>query len=142
MEWDWTRGLLGGLIIGGAAALYLLANGRIIGASGIFGGALDGSAQGAERRERLAFLAGLILCPAIIVALGAAEASRPVASTLGLILAGLLVGLGTRMANGCTSGHGVCGVSRLARRGLVATAVYLVFGAVGVLIARALGLGL
>lgn len=142
MEWDWARGLLGGLMIGSAAALYLLANGRIMGASGIFGGALDGSTQGTERHERLAFLAGLILCPAIIVALGAAEASRPVAGTLGLIVAGLLVGLGTRMANGCTSGHGVCGISRLARRGLVATAVYLVFGVLGVLIAHALGLGL
>ncbi|TWI37972.1 YeeE/YedE family protein [Paracoccus sulfuroxidans] len=138
MEWDWVRGLLGGLMIGGAAALYLLVNGRIMGASGIFGGALDGSAQGAERRERLVFLAGLILFPAIIVWLGVAEASKPVTTTAGLIAAGLLVGLGTRMANGCTSGHGVCGISRLALRGLVATAVYLVFGVLGVLIARAL----
>ena len=85
------------------------------------------------------FLAGLILFPAIIVWLGVAEASKPVTTTAGLIAAGLLVGLGTRMANGCTSGHGVCGISRLALRGMVATAVYLVFGVLGVLIARALG---
>lgn len=129
-------------MIGSAAAIYLLANGRIMGASGIFGGFFDGTAKGSERLERGFFLIGLIAAPALLVWAGLGHASRPVASTAGLIVAGLLVGLGTRLANGCTSGHGVCGISRLAWRGIVATATYLVFGVIGVVIARILGWGL
>lgn len=142
MEADWIRGLIGGLMIGSAAAIYLLVNGRIMGASGIFGGFFDGSAKGAERLERGLFLIGLVAAPALLVWAGLGYASRPVVSTLGLVVAGLLVGLGTRMANGCTSGHGVCGISRLAWRGIAATATYLIFGVVGVLLARAFGWGL
>ncbi len=136
---EWLRAAIGGLMIGSAAAIYLLANGRIMGASGIFGGIFDGSAKGREWRERLAFMLGLIACPALLVWAGFGGPSAPVAGTFGLIIAGLLVGLGTRMANGCTSGHGVCGISRLAPRGIIATATYLVFGVIGVLIARAFG---
>lgn len=139
MDMDWIRGLIGGLMIGSAAAIYLLVNGRIMGASGIFGGLIDGSAKGGERLERAAFMLGLIAFPALLVMVGLGHASVPVASTLGLIVAGFLVGLGTRMANGCTSGHGVCGISRLALRGIVATATYLIFGVIGVVIARAMG---
>lgn len=139
METDWIRGLIGGLMIGSAAALYLLGNGRIMGASGIFGGLVDGSAKGRDRLERAAFMAGVVICPALLVWAGFGAASRPVANTLGLVVAGFLVGLGTRMANGCTSGHGVCGISRLAVRGIVATITYLVFGVAGVVIARTLG---
>ncbi|WP_312525957.1 YeeE/YedE family protein [Paracoccus sp. (in: a-proteobacteria)] len=139
MEMEWLRAGIGGLMIGCAAAIYLLVNGRIMGASGIFGGLIDGSAKGAERLERLAFVLGLIAFPALMVWSGFGQRSAPVASGLGLGGAGLLVGLGTRMANGCTSGHGVCGVSRLAWRGIVATLTYLIFGVVGVLVARAFG---
>lgn len=139
METDWIKGLIGGLMIGSAAALYLLGNGRIMGASGIFGALVDGSAKGRERLERAAFMTGLIAFPAILVWAGFGTAARPVANTHGLVVAGLLVGLGTRMANGCTSGHGVCGISRLAVRGIAATATYLLFGVVGVVIARAAG---
>ncbi|AGT09211.1 YeeE/YedE family protein [Paracoccus aminophilus] len=139
MEADWIRGLIGGLMIGAAAALYLLVNGRIMGASGILGGFLTRSPAGSEWRERGIFLLGLIAAPALLVWAGFGHGSRPVASTLGLVVAGLLVGFGTRMANGCTSGHGVCGISRLAWRGIAATLTYLVFGVLGVVLARALG---
>lgn len=138
---EWVRGLAGGLMIGTAAALYLLGNARIMGASGILGGVVDGSAKGSERAERLTFLAGLIVVPGLMVALGAGMASAPVAGWLGLIVAGLLVGFGTRLGSGCTSGHGVCGISRLSQRGIVATVVYLLFGGLGVILARALGWG-
>lgn len=137
MNSEWIYGLCGGLLIGLAGAVLLLGNGRIMGASGILGGLLDGS--GGAAAERLAFLAGLIAAPAILVAAGWGQASAPVAGTGVIILAGLLVGFGTRLGNGCTSGHGVCGISRLSRRGIVATGVYLLAGGVAVVLARALG---
>jgi uncharacterized membrane protein YedE/YeeE len=132
---DWIFGLAGGGLIGLAAALYLLVNGRIMGASGIIGGLVDGSA-GAQSAERLAFLAGLIGVPAVI-AIGMGGATTHLTQSWPLIVvAGLLVGVGTRLANGCTSGHGVCGISRLSRRGLVATVVYIGAGAVTVALFR------
>lgn len=138
MQMDWIMGLLGGLLIGGAAALYLLANGRIMGASGILGGVVDGSAKGPARTERLAFIAGLVGVPLLIVLWRGApvppEALTP--HVWVLVLAGLLVGLGTRLANGCTSGHGVCGISRFSVRGVAATVCYLLAGAVGVVLFR------
>lgn len=138
MQPDWIAGLIGGLMIGSAAALFLLLNGRIMGASGLLGGLLDGSGRG-NTAERLAFLAGLIAMPALLVAAGLGHAPKPVAG-LGLtVLAGLLVGVGTRLGNGCTSGHGVCGISRLSLRGILATLVFLIAGAVAVLILRLLG---
>ena len=118
MNPDWIAGLGGGLLIGLAASVYLLFNGRIMGASGILGGLVDGTARGFAALERAVFLAALFLVPL------------------------LLVGFGTRLGNGCTSGHGVCGISRLSRRGIVATISYLLAGAVGVIVARALGLAL
>lgn len=123
----WLFGLLGGLMIGAAAALLLLANARILGASGILGGLIDGSGQD-NWAERGFFVLGWIGAPALAVAQWGAPATH-VSSDLGLMaLAGLLVGLGTRLANGCTSGHGVCGMSRFSRRSIVATAIYLGVG--------------
>lgn len=138
MNPDWIAGLIGGLMIGGAASLYLLGDGRIMGASGLLGGLVDGSGR-SNWPERVAFIGGLILLPALLVATGLGHASAPVAGTGVLVLAGLLVGFGTRLGNGCTSGHGVCGISRLSRRGIVATIVYLLAGGVAVVLARALG---
>lgn len=120
-------GLIGGLMIGGAAAVFLLVNGRIMGASGLVGGLVDGTGRG-NTGERMAFLAGLIGVPAVLaLATGGAE-THATGNIAVLILAGLLVGVGTRIANGCTSGHGVCGISRLSLRGIVATVFYLLAG--------------
>ncbi len=128
IETDWLWGLAGGLMIGLAGAIYLLVNGRVMGASGIVGGLVDGSGAG-NRVELLAFLAGLILAPIALLPVVPAAANLTANWPL-LIVAGLMVGFGTRLANGCTSGHGVCGISRLSLRGLVATAIYIGAGAV------------
>lgn len=133
MPLDWIYGLVGGLMIGSAAALFLLVSGRIMGASGLLGGLVDGSGR-ANMAERGLFVAGLIGVPAVLT-LGQAETH--LTSNLGVvIIAGLLVGFGTRMANGCTSGHGVCGISRLSLRGIVATLCYLLAGAISVYLFR------
>ncbi len=142
MNVDWFWGLTGGLMIGCAAALYLLGNGRIMGVSGILGGLIEGSARN-EMRERLMFLAGLICMPMILQFFSAPSVNTHITSNLGLIIAGgLLVGLGTRIGNGCTSGHGVCGISRLSPRGIVATLVYIAAGALMVVALRALAGGI
>ena len=91
-----------------------------MGASGIVGGLVDGS--GGFKAERLSFLAGLVLIPGALVWQTGGADTHLTGNWLLIILAGLLVGVGTRLANGCTSGHGVCGLSRLSLRGLVATA--------------------
>ena len=132
---DWSLGLVGGGLIGAAAALYLLVNGRIMGASGILGGLVDGSAREALS-ERMAFLAGLVIAPGVVVAIRG-DADTYLTGNLALVaVAGLLVGLGTRLANGCTSGHGVCGISRLSLRGIVATIFYIGAGAGTVALVR------
>ena len=133
MNIDWIYGLLGGGLIGSAAALFLLVNGRIMGASGILGGLVDGSGRH-DWQERASLLAGLFAVPAVLALLmGGAETH--LTSNVGVIvIAGLLVGLGTRIANGCTSGHGVCGISRLSLRGLVATIFYIGAGALTVVV--------
>lgn len=126
---DWILGLIGGLLIGGAAALFLLVNGRIMGASGLLGGLVDGSGR-SDAGERLALIAGLVVVPGVI-ALATGGAQTNLTSNMPLIVvAGVLVGIGTRLANGCTSGHGVCGISRLSLRGIVATLIYIGAGAV------------
>jgi uncharacterized protein len=135
MPTDWLWGLLGGGIIGSAAALYLLVNGRIMGASGIVGELVDGSA-GPGWREPTAFLGGLILIPALLVWLAGGAQTHVTAALWPLVLGGVLVGVGTRLANGCTSGHGVCGISRLAPRGIVATLVYIGAGAATIAVLR------
>lgn len=136
MPLDWMWGLFGGLMIGSAAALFLLMNGRIMGASGLLGGVVDGSRKGAARSEALWFLGGLIGAPLIWHLLRGAPPTQLTSNVAVLIVAGLCVGFGTRLANGCTSGHGVCGISRLSLRGIVATLIYLVAGALAVWLFR------
>lgn len=142
MPADWMWGLIGGLMIGGAAALYLLGNGRIMGASGILGGLVDGSARGTWG-ERLAFLFGLLAMPALLHWGAGLTVDTQLTPDIGMVvLAGLLVGVGTRIGNGCTSGHGVCGISRLSPRGIVATLLYIGAGALTVAALRGLAGGL
>lgn len=123
----WVWGLVGGLMIGTAAALFLLINGRIMGASGILGGLIDGSGK-ATAVERVAFIGGLVVVPAFLATLMGGAETNITSNPIVIIAAGLLVGIGTRLANGCTSGHGVCGISRLSLRGIVATVFYLLAG--------------
>lgn len=133
MPIDWINGLLGGGLIGLAAAIYLLINGRIMGASGIIGGLIDGSASNSWA-ERGALLLGLLAAPAALAASQGSVSTNATANLVVLIIAGLLVGLGTRIANGCTSGHGVCGISRLSLRGIVATVFYIGAGGLTVVV--------
>ncbi|CUK05628.1 putative transporter component [Ruegeria denitrificans] len=134
MQPEWIWGLGGGLLIGLGAAVYLLGNGRIMGASGILGGLVDGSDRSLER---LAFLAGVIGIPLLLRPLLLPEVQTHLTSNITVvIIAGLLVGLGTRIANGCTSGHGVCGISRFSLRGIVATIVYIMAGGITVALLR------
>lgn len=136
MHQDWIWGLAGGGLIGLGGAVYLLGNGRIMGASGILGGLVDGSGRNSAG-ERLAFLAGVLALPALLTLLFNIPADTHLTRNLAVIVAaGLLVGIGTRIANGCTSGHGVCGMSRLSRRGIVATLVYILAGGVTLVVMR------
>ena len=135
MEQDWIWGLIGGLVIGTAGAVFLLANGRIMGASGILGGLVDGSGR-ATWAERAAFIAGLVLMPALLVPLYDSVDTHLTPNLAVVVIAGLLVGLGTRIANGCTSGHGVCGISRMSLRGMVATVFYILAGGVTIVLFR------
>lgn len=133
MQMDWIMGLIGGGMIGLAAAMFLLVNGRIMGASGLLGGLVDGSGR-SNAAERAAFIGGLVGVPAVLAyATGGAE-THLTSNIAVVIVAGLLVGIGTRIANGCTSGHGVCGISRLSLRGIVATAFYLMAGGLSVMV--------
>ena len=133
MQTDWLWGLFGGGLIGTAAAIYLLINGRIMGASGIIGGLIDGTGRH-QWRERAALIAGLLLIPAVIALAQGDATTHLTGNPVILIIAGLLVGVGTRLANGCTSGHGVCGISRLSLRGIVATVFYIGAGGLTVVI--------
>ncbi|UZD91680.1 YeeE/YedE family protein [Cognatishimia activa] len=135
MQMDWIMGLVGGAIIGLGAAAYLLINGKIMGASGILGGLVDGSGRDSFR-ERLFFLAGVFIAPALIVMFRGGIETQATTNVLVLVVAGLLVGVGTRIANGCTSGHGVCGISRLNLRGIVATVFYILAGGITVVLFR------
>ncbi len=133
MQSDWLLGLIGGGLIGMAAALLLLTNGRIMGASGIIGGLVDGSGRH-DWTERAALIGGLLLVPAIMVAFSGGSETHLTENGIIIAIAGLLVGIGTRLANGCTSGHGVCGISRLSLRGIVATAFYIGAGGLTVVL--------
>ena len=135
MQIDWIWGLIGGLLIGTGGAVFLLFNGRIMGASGIIGSLVDGSA-GRSKWEKLVFLAGVVLLPIILYPFYREVNTHITDNLVVLVAAGLLVGLGTRIANGCTSGHGVCGISRLSPRGIVATVIYILAGGVGVIVFR------
>jgi uncharacterized membrane protein YedE/YeeE len=135
MESDWIFGLIGGLIIGSAAALYLIFNGRIMGASGIIGGLVDGTGRGTIS-ERGMFILGLVGVPAVLALLSGGSQTHLTSNVAVIIIGGLLVGVGTRLANGCTSGHGVCGISRFSMRGIVATMFYLLAGGITVLLLK------
>ena len=126
--------LTGGLLIGLAAASFLLLNGRIAGISGILGGLLVPA-----RRDilwRVAFLAGLVGTPSLWLLFSELPPIQVDAGYPALILAGLLVGIGTRYGSGCTSGHGVCGLSRLSPRSLVATLSFMATGFLTVFVLR------
>lgn len=118
-------GLLGGALIGLAAALLMVLTGRIAGISGIFGGLIAPGAG--DRGWRIAFVAGLIAAPLLASFFTNASLPSPAmpASMLVIAVAGLLVGIGSRMGGGCTSGHGVCGIARFSARSLIATAIFM-----------------
>lgn len=131
-------GLAGGVLIGLAAALMLLGAGRIAGVSGITARAVGLSDAGISRDGAWSFVLGLPLGALVVVVLsGGIEASFADPATL--VIAGVLVGIGTRLGSGCTSGHGVCGVSRLSRRSLVATVTFMLTGIVTVAVMNILG---
>ncbi len=139
MTIDWIHftpwaSLGGGALIGVAAALFVLLNGRVAGISGVIGG-LFRPAKG-EIGWRLAFVAGLVLAPALWLLFGALPELDVEASEGLLVMAGLVVGISTRYGSGCTSGHGVCGLSRFSLRSLVATGAFMVAGFVTVFVAR------
>jgi uncharacterized protein len=128
---DWAHftpwsSLAGGIVIGAAAAIFVLLNGRIAGVSGIIGGLLRPAGTGVG--WRLAFVAGLLFAPVAYALVTRLPAPTIDAGYPGLVLAGLMVGIGTSYGSGCTSGHGVCGVSRLSPRSLVATAAFMAAG--------------
>jgi uncharacterized membrane protein YedE/YeeE len=139
MSIDWNHftplaALAGGVLIGIAAAMFALLNGRIAGISGVLGGLLR-PVRG-DSAWRMAFVLGLVGAPLIYLLFAALPKPRIDAGYGALILAGLLVGVGTRYGSGCTSGHGVCGLSRLSPRSLVATAAFMAAGFVTVFVAR------
>jgi uncharacterized protein len=136
---DWNHftpwsALAGGLMLGAASALFILLNGRLLGISGIMGGLL-GPRPG-DSGWRLRFLAGLLLAPAVWALFATPHVPRIEAGGTVLMIAGLLVGWGTRCGSGCTSGHGVCGLSRLSPRSLAATLAFMGAGFATVYVVR------
>ncbi len=139
MTIDWTHftpgsAFAGGLLIGLAAAWLILENGRILGASGLLGGLVP--PRTGDWPWRAAALFGLIAAPIAARWLFAASAPAIEANAATLVAGGLLVGFGTRLANGCTSGHGVCGVARLSPRSFAATATFIAAGFATVFLVR------
>jgi uncharacterized membrane protein YedE/YeeE len=142
MNIDWTHftpwaSLSGGILLGVASALFILLNGRILGISGILGGLLPPKPNDAS--WRITFLLGLFVSPLVMKALAPAEllhAPRIDASMAMVVIAGLLVGIGTRYGSGCTSGHGVCGLSRLSPRSMAATGLFMAAGFVTVFVLK------
>lgn len=137
IAWDaftpWSS-LAGGVLIGLSAALLILGSGRVAGISGIVGGLLKPG--GPDTSWRLAFLGGLLVAPLLWRLFAALPEAQPVAGGGLLVVAGLLVGIGTRYGSGCTSGHGVCGLSRLSPRSLVATLAFMGAGFATVYVVR------
>ena len=131
MNIDWAHftpfvSLTGGIILGIASAIFILVNGRILGISGILGGLMPPKLG--DTFWRISFLLGLLVAPTLFHAVVPAQyitAPRIDATDIMVVIAGLLVGIGTRYASGCTSGHGVCGLSRLSPRSLVATLSFM-----------------
>ncbi len=139
MTIDWTAftpvsALAGGLLIGLAASILVLLNGRIAGISGIVGGLLQ--PVGGDVAWRAAFLVGLVAAPLLYALFAALPSLRIDADWGALVVAGLLVGVGTRYGSGCTSGHGVCGLSRASPRSMVATVVFIAAGVATVYVTR------
>lgn len=139
MTIDWLHftpwsALAGGALIGLAAALFVLFNGRIAGISGLLGSLLARGGEG--QGEKALFLLGLLLAPLLWQVFAALPAIEFQGGWLSLLLAGLLVGVGTRYGAGCTSGHGVCGISRLSPRSLVATLAFMASGFATVYVLR------
>ncbi len=139
MTIDWINftpwaSLAGGIMIGLAAAMFLVFNGRIAGISGILGGLLEWPKG--DISWRLAFLIGLVAAPLAFSVVAPLPAVQIDADTSTLIVAGLLVGVGTRYGSGCTSGHGVCGLSRFSPRSLVATVAFMLAGFATVFVVR------
>ena len=134
MTIDWNHftpwaSLAGGVILGLASALFILVNGRILGISGILGGLF--TPKPGDVGWRIAFVLGMLAAPAVMGMLAPAGSISPPrieAGFLTVAIAGLLVGFGTRLGSGCTSGHGVCGLSRLSPRSLVATGTFMAAG--------------
>lgn len=139
MTLDWAgftpvTALSGGLLIGLAAAIFVLFNGRIAGISGLLGGLLERKTEG--RDEKALFLLGLLVAPLIWALFAQQPAPEFQVGWLATLIAGLLVGVGTRFGSGCTSGHGVCGISRLSPRSIVATLAFMLAGFVTVFVLR------
>jgi uncharacterized membrane protein YedE/YeeE len=134
-EFTPVSAIIGGLLIGGSAALLLLLNGRVAGISGILGGLLQRA--GGDRGWRLAFVAGMMLAPLAYAAAGGVLPSVRIDGPAGLVvIAGLLVGFGTRLSAGCTSGHGVCGIGRASPRSVVATITFVATAVLTVFVTR------
>lgn len=137
IDWNnftpWTA-LAGGALIGLASAIFVLFNGRIAGISGIIGGLIKPRLH--DTSWRIAFIAGLVLAPLIWQLFAALPNIQIDSSTSVTIAAGLITGFGTRYGSGCTSGHGVCGISRLSPRAMVATLIFMSFGFLTVYISR------
>lgn len=136
---DWNHftpwaALAGGLLLGLASATFVLLNGRILGISGIVGGLLR--PRSGDMGWRVAFVLGMLAAPALYWLLAGPAPARIDAGWGMVALAGVLVGVGTRYGSGCTSGHGVCGLSRMSPRSLVATAAFMLAGVVTVYLVR------
>ncbi|MEB0009835.1 YeeE/YedE family protein [Pseudomonas sp. MH9.2] len=139
MSIDWFNftpwsALAGGALIGLAASFFVLANGRIAGISGLLGSVLQWGSDGWG--EKAMFLLGLLLAPLLWGLFAALPVIQFQTGWFGLVLAGLLVGVGTRYGSGCTSGHGVCGISRLSPRSIMATLCFMAAGFTTVYVAR------
>lgn len=128
MASKWALALLGGALIGSGSALLLLTQGRIAGISGIAGGLVQRATS--DRAWRLAFLTGLVAAGVVASVVMPAAIGAPVRPLAAMVVAGLLVGFGTRLGDGCTSGHGVCGLSRGSVRSLVAVGTFMATGAI------------
>ncbi len=129
----WTA-LPGGVLIGAAAGLFVVLNGRIAGISGLLASLFERGAEG--RGEKALFLLGILLAPLCWLLMAELPAAEFQTNWLGLLAAGLLVGIGTRYGSGCTSGHGVCGISRLSPRSIVATLAFMAAGFATVFVLR------
>lgn len=139
MTIDWVNftpwsALAGGALIGLAAALFIMLNGRIAGISGLLASLLERKAEG--RGEKALFLLGILLAPLLWLIAGEWPQMEFQTNWLGLLIAGVLVGVGTRYGAGCTSGHGVCGISRLSARSIVATLAFMAAGFATVFVIR------